>query len=73
MATCNLKVDLEERKDKNGNVFYIGKLKCPILVDCKDGISFLIFTSEPGNEQLQIVGMDNDRFPTPTMTRLSKP
>ena len=58
MSNSNLKVDLHSRKDKDGNIFHIGKLKFSGNINCKDGVTFLIFTSETGSEQLQIAQMD---------------
>jgi hypothetical protein len=55
----NLKIELKTRKDKNGNTFYLGKLRVPALIDLKDGCVFIIYTSELGCEELQIAPMDN--------------
>jgi len=55
MATDGkLKLELEPRTDSYGKKFYIAKLKGPVLIDCKDGVAFLVFCSEEGNEELQI-------------------
>jgi len=54
MSTNNLMINLKERTDQDGNVFYVGKLKGPMTIDCRDGVTFLIFTSDKGEEQLQI-------------------
>jgi hypothetical protein len=54
MSTKNLQIELTSLQDKNGNVYHVGKLEGPFQIDCTDGISFLIFTSDPGNEVLQI-------------------
>lgn len=58
MSGSNLCVDLQARKDVDGNVFYVGKLKFDGTINCKDGIAFLIFVSDKGNEELQISSMD---------------
>ena len=52
--TNNLMIDLKQRTDSDGRVFYVGKLKGPFSIDCKDGVTFLIFTSDIGEEQLQV-------------------
>jgi hypothetical protein len=39
--------------------FYVGKIKGPILIDCSQGVVFLVFVSDQGDEQLQIAQMDN--------------
>lgn len=59
MSNSNLKIDLHARKDKDGNVFHIGKLKFNGTINCKDGVTFLLFTSDTGNEQLQIAPMES--------------
>lgn len=59
MSNKNLIIELKSRKDKNGQTFYVGKIKAPILIDCKEGAVFLIYTSEENSEELQIALMDN--------------
>ncbi len=60
MSNKNLIIELKARKDKHGKTFYVGKMKAPVLIDCKDGAVFLIYTSEENCEELQISLMDND-------------
>lgn len=65
MSNKNLTIDLKARKDIDKKVFYIGKLKFPGTIDCKDGVAFLVFVSDNGEEQLQIAPMsskDEDDF-----------
>lgn len=59
MANKNVTIDLKARKDMDGETFYVGKLKAPVLIDCSMGAVFLIFVSDKGGEQLQIALMDN--------------
>jgi hypothetical protein len=59
MSNKNLTIDLKSRKDLDGQIFYVGKLKCPISIDCSEGVVFLIFTADKGEEQLQIAAMDS--------------
>lgn len=59
MSNKNLTIDLKARKDVDGQVFYVGKLEGPFLIDCSEGAVFLIFVSDKGEEQLQIAPMDN--------------
>ncbi len=54
MANSNLKVDLYPQQDRNNKTYYVGKLKFNGNIQCKDGVSFIIFISDGGNEQLQI-------------------
>ena len=58
MSNKNLTVDLKARKDKDGMIFYVGKIEAPVLIDCTKGVVFLIFVSDQGDEQLQIAPMD---------------
>jgi hypothetical protein len=58
MSNNNLTIDLKARKDVDGQTFYVGKLKCPVMIDCSDGAVFLVFVSDKGDEQLQIATMD---------------
>lgn len=60
MSNKNLAIDLHPRKDADGNVFYVGKLEFPGTINCEDGVVFLIFVSDVGNEQLQIGSMDKN-------------
>jgi hypothetical protein len=57
MSNYNLMIDLKARTDKDGRIFYVGKIKGPVLIDCEKGASFLIFVSDAGEEQLQIAPM----------------
>ncbi len=59
MSNKNLTIDLVSRKDSNGQVFYVGKCKAPVLIDCSQGATFLIFCAEKGAEQLQIALMSS--------------
>lgn len=53
-------LDLEPITDKNGKLFYLAKLSGPFTIDCSKkadgsgGVSFMIFVSEVGAEELQI-------------------
>lgn len=59
MSNSNLKIDLHPREDKDSRIFYVGKLKFPGSINCKDGVSFIIFIAENGSEQLQICPMQD--------------
>lgn len=56
--SANLKIDLYPDLDRNGRQYFIGKLKSPVNINCKDGIVLLVFTAENGSEQIQIAAMD---------------
>lgn len=60
MSNKNLTLNLKARKDIDKNVFYVGKIKFPGTIDCSKGVVFLVFTSDQGEEQLQIAMMDDD-------------
>jgi len=59
MSGKNVTIDLKSRKDRDGQQFYVGKIKAPVLIDCSQGAVFLIFVSDKGDEQMQIALMDN--------------
>ena len=59
MSNKNLTIDLKSKKDQDGATFYVGKIKAPVLIDCSMGVTFLLFISDKGEEQLQIALMDN--------------
>jgi hypothetical protein len=59
MSNKNITIDLKARKDVDGQIFYVGKVKAPVLIDCSVGAVFLVFVSDKGEEQLQIALMDN--------------
>lgn len=59
MSNKNIVIDLKSRKDVDGQTFYVGKIKAPVLIDCSAGAVFLIFVSDKGEEQMQIALMDN--------------
>jgi hypothetical protein len=47
-------LDLESRIDSDGKTYYIAKLRAPITIDCSQGVAFLVFTSNEGQESLQV-------------------
>lgn len=57
----NLKIDLDESKDRNGKKFYVGKLQFPGDIDCREGVNFLVFVSDTGLEELQISIMGKEK------------
>lgn len=59
MSNKNIVIDLKSRKDIDGQIFYVGKIKAPVLIDCRPGAVFLVFVSDKGDEQLQIALMDD--------------
>lgn len=59
MSNKNITIDLKARPDRDGQKYYVGKIKAPVLIDCSMGVAFLIFVSDQGEEQLQIALMDN--------------
>lgn len=60
MSINNLKVELDPRLDKDENIFYIGRLESPVLIDLSKGATFLVFLSEDGAEELQIAVNDRE-------------
>ena len=59
MSNKNIVIDLKARKDVDGQIFYVGKVQAPVLIDCSQGAVFLVFVADKGEEQLQIAIMDN--------------
>lgn len=57
--STNLKIDLKKRVDQDGMSFYVGKIKAPMNIDCRNGVTFLVFVSDDGEEQLQIAPLQN--------------
>lgn len=53
----NITIDLKAKKDADGKIYYLAKIIAPVLIDCSEGAVFIIFTSEPGSEQMQIAPM----------------
>ena len=49
-----LRVRLDPVLDRNRKTYYLGKLKFPGMLDCTNGIVFLVYTSEEGAEEIQI-------------------
>lgn len=65
-ASGNLKIDLNSVVDANDQIFYVGEVMGPFLIDCRPGIFFTIYTSKPGREELQIKRLEpkrSARFP----------
>ncbi len=60
MKADKLSIRLTPRFDDSGNKFYIGRLQFPGTITLDDGATFLVFTSEEGNEELQ-VAVDDSR------------
>lgn len=50
-----LKVSLEARQDQYDKTYYVGKFQFPGVLDCREGATFMVFTSIQGSEELQIV------------------
>lgn len=61
MSNHNVTIDLKARKDIDGQTFYVGKIKAPVLIDCTKGAVFLVFVSDKNGEQLQIALMDSSK------------
>ena len=59
MSNKNVTIDLKARKDVDGQTFYVGKIKAPVMIDCSLGAVFLVFVADKGEEQLQSALMDN--------------
>lgn len=56
----HFKIELDPREDKDRQIYYLSKKSGPLILNLKKGVAFLLFTSEDGNEELQIANLDND-------------
>jgi hypothetical protein len=54
----NLKIELKPHLDGNNKTYYVGKLEFPGTIDCSEGVSFLVFISEPGCEEIQVANIN---------------
>ena len=54
-------VDLHAMKDQHGKIYYIGEATGPVVMKLRDGIFFSVFTSRPGEEELQISKLTHKR------------
>lgn len=61
-----IKIKLDKREDKNGQKFYVAKLKFNGTIDLSEA-SFVIFLSKSGNEELQVVGKIKKTVTKPTI------
>ena len=55
---AKIKVKLERREDTNKQIYYLAKLRDNFIIEPETdgGISFVIFTSKEGKEEIQIGG-----------------
>ena len=61
MSNNKLTVDLKACVDGQNRTYYVGFLEAPATIDLRDGVAFLIFTSEAGYEQLQIGALHKNK------------
>jgi hypothetical protein len=61
MKADKLSIRLVPRFDEFGKKFYIGRLQFPGTINLENGAVFLVFTSEEGNEELQVAIDDKKR------------
>jgi len=69
MNINNLKVELDIREDSKGNIYHLGRLRAPCKIDLTEGVTFLIFLSSSGEEELQIACNDKENT---TFSKYSK-
>ena len=55
----NIKLDLKARLDADKQTYFVAKLQGPFSINCEDGVAFLVFISDQGEEQLQIAPFDH--------------
>lgn len=61
-GNSKLSITLDKREDNSGAIYYVGRLKGPLTIDCKDGVCFLVFTSSEGDEELQIASFNKPKY-----------
>jgi len=58
----NIPISLTPRfsldKNRNNRKFYVGKLKLDATIDASEGLVFLVFLCDEGDEELQIAGVN---------------
>ena len=69
MNINNLKIELDPRFDKDDNIFHIGRLRSPIVIDLSQGVTFLVFLSEDGSEEVQLAINDRENTTFSKFTR----
>jgi len=62
----NILVDLEPRMEENTKnskqrTFFVGRVKADVTLDAANGITFLIFVADQGEEELQISVQDRKK------------
>ena len=61
MSNKNVTIKLKSKRDRDGQTIYFGKMEAPVLIDCREGVTFLVFVSDQGDEQLQIALMNSKK------------
>lgn len=69
MNSNSMQVTLSSLLDRNGNIYHIGRVNFPGYIDCNDGVVFLIFLSEEGEETLHITTINNENTTYSQVTR----
>lgn len=59
-----LKIELDQREDRDGKTFYIGKSKHPTILKLKQGVDFYVYT-EDTLKQIHIVSTSMKEFYDP--------
>jgi len=55
-SSDRIHLSLDSREDKEKKVYYIGKLKLDKVMYAHDGITFMVYLSKKGVEEVQLVG-----------------
>ncbi len=56
----NLIIDLVPKLDRKEDIYHIGRIKFPGRITFNKGVTFLIFLSEEGDEEIQIAVNDKE-------------
>lgn len=72
MANFPIKLQLDTRPDRFGKKYYIAKVEAPISIHCEKGVTFMVFTSEQGAEELHICPDDSAQKKSPQVYRFTR-
>jgi len=61
MASEKLSIPLTATQDRNGKKYYMGRVQFPGTLNLRRGAVFWVFTSESGQEEIQIGVMDKKK------------
>ncbi len=67
----NLSVPLISREDRNKDIYHLGRIRFPGGINCRQGVAFLVYTSEEGEEEMQIATLDQEQNTFASYTQMA--